>query len=291
MIKDFLNKTLENFPSAGLDIHIIKKYEVRTDAKESFEVANFSIMLIKSGNLTIEVRAILLNIEPRDLLVIPIDSLCRIVQTDDKLQFFLISFTPEFIIKYGLKRDLIDSFYYLLGKSIVKIGLDDKEFSVLSLIYKLIYFVNKDFKAKEFDHELQRVSFNLLLYELRLIYSHQTSDNFQIFPRKESLVIQFLTILSIHYKRQHGVQFYAGALFVTPNHLNKVVNQVTGKSVKKLIVNAIISEAENLLEDPQLNIVDIAEELGFGSSNSFSIFFKKHSSISPSRYRNRFTEI
>ncbi|KVV16214.1 helix-turn-helix domain-containing protein [Flavobacterium sp. TAB 87] len=291
MIKDFLNRTLENLPSAGLDIHIIKKYEVRTDAKESFEVANFSIMLIKSGKLTIEVRAILLNIEPRDLLVIPIDSLCRIVQTDDKLQFFLISFTPEFIIKYGLKRDLIDSFYYLLGKSIVKIGLDDKEFSVLSLIYKLIYFVNKDFKAKEFDHELQRVSFNLLLYELRLIYSHQTSDNFQIFPRKESLVVQFLTILSIHYKRQHGVQFYAGALFVTPNHLNKVVNQVTGKSVKKLIVNAIISEAENLLEDPQLNIVDIAEELGFGSSNSFSIFFKKHSSISPSRYRNRFKEI
>lgn len=290
MIKNLINIELKDLPIRGLDIHIIKKYVVKTEPTESFMVSNFSLMLIKSGKFKIQLKEIIQDLSERDLLIIPKDSFCTLLQVKGKLQLYLISFSSEYALVNGLKRKLIDSFYFFIGKAPLKIALEEKEFLVLSLIYKLIYFVNQDAKLNSIDTELQRISFNLFLYELRLIYAKYTSDNSKHFTRKESLIIRFLTILAIHYKKQHNAQFYAGALFITAGHLNKIVKEVTGKTVKKLIVETIISEAENLLEDLQLTILDIAEELEFPTANSFSVFFKKHNLISPSQYRSNAME-
>lgn len=290
MIKDIINTELKDLPIDGLDIHIIKKYVVKTDPSESFIVSNFSLLLIKSGRFKIQVKEITQNLSARDLLVIPSNSYCTLLEVKAKLQLFLISFNSEFALKNCLRKELVDSFYLFIGKSTVKITLDEKEFLILSLIYKLIYFVNKDAKHNGLDEELRRISFNLFLYELRLIYSKHTLESVINFSRKESLVIQFLTILAIHSKKQHHVKFYAGALFVTPGHLNKIVKQLVGKPVKQLIVEAILIEAKSLLEDSHATIAFIAEELEFSSPNSFSIFFKKHTSISPSQYRSNAIE-
>ena len=290
MIKDLINIELKDLPIPGLDIHIIKKYVVKSEPAESFIVSNFSLLLIKSGKFRIQLKEIIQDLSERDLLVIPKDSFCTLLEVEGKLQLYLISFSSEFAAEHGLQKKLVDSFYFFIGKASLKIALEEKEFLVLSLIYKLIYFVNKDAKQNGVDAELQRISFNLFLYELRLIYTKYTSDTSQHFTRKESLIIRFLTILAIHYKKQHNAPFYAGALYVTTGHLNKIVKQVTGKTVKKLIIETIISEAENLLEDQQLTIVDIADELEFPTANSFSVFFKKHTSRSPSQYRSNAME-
>jgi len=290
MIKDLINIELKDLPIPGLDIHIIKKYVVKSEPAESFVVSNFSLLLIKSGKFRIQLKEIIQDLSERDLLVIPKDSFCTLLEVEGKLQLYLISFSSEYAAEQGLQRKLVDSFYFFVGKASLKIALEEKEFLVLSLIYKLIYFVNKDAKKNGVDAELQRISFNLFLYELRLIYTKYTFDTSKHFTRKESLIIRFLTILAIHYKKQHSAPFYAGALYVTTGHLNKIVKQVTGKTVKKLIIETIVNEAENLLEDLQLTIVDIADELEFPTANSFSVFFKKHTSISPSQYRSNAME-
>ena len=125
---------------------------------------------------------------------------------------------------------------------------------------------------------------------MRLIYTKYTSDASANFSRKESLIIQFLTILTIHCKKQHSVRFYAGALCITSGHLNKIVKQSIGRTVKLLIAEAIIIEAKNMLEDSSLTLAAIAEELEFGNASSFSVFFKRHTSFTPSEYRSNTIE-
>ncbi|MEP6929377.1 MAG: AraC family transcriptional regulator [Flavobacterium sp.] len=286
MIKDLLNSELQELPIEGLDIHIIKKYVIKTAANESFTVKNLSILLIKSGSFKLMLQEIVQNLSPHDLLVIPENSFCTILEVHDKLQFFLISFSSEFAFKNSFKKELVDSFYFLIRNQPIRTALDEKEFMVLSLIYKLIYFVNKDAGVNGFDNELQRISLNLFLYELKLIYAKDNAENASNFTRKESLVIQFLTILSIHYKKHHNVKFYSGSLYVTPEHLNKSVKQITGKTVKAMIIEALVIEAKILLEDLQFSITEIAQELEFNSTSTFGIFFKKHTSISPTEYRS-----
>lgn len=275
MIKDLINIELKDLPVEGLDIHIIKKYVIKTSADESFVVSNFSILLIKSGKFKIQLKEIAQELTARDLMIIPKNSYCTILEVHDKMQLFLISFTSDFVFKNSLKKELVESFYFLIAKSSMKIQLEEKDFLVLTLIYKLIYLVIKDVEKNVFDQDLQRISFNLFLYELKQIYIRYNTNLILNLTRKESLTIEFLTIVTIHCIKHHSVKFYAGSLFVTSGYLSKIVKQTTGKTVKRIIADAIIIEAKNLLEDLHLTITMIAEELEFSDAYTFSKFFKK----------------
>ncbi|MBF4485801.1 helix-turn-helix domain-containing protein [Flavobacterium sp. CSZ] len=290
MIKNLINSKLQMFPIEGFDIHIIKKYEELSGKDESFKAQNLAVLLIKSGNFKLKIEDVIQELSVRDLIIIPKDSDCHVIEVLGKLHLYLIIFSSDFAVKNCLRKELVDSFYFFIRKEPMKASLDENEYSVLSLIYRLIYYINLDSKKDGHENELHRISLNLFIYELKLIYNKYASNSIPNFTRKENIVMQFLTILSIHYKKHHHVQFYAGALFITPIYLNRVVKEVTGKSVKLLIIEAIISEAKILLEDGQISLAEIAEEMEFASTSIFGIFFKKHTSLSPSDYRTSFFE-
>lgn len=285
MLKALLNTELNDLPIRGLDIHTIKKYVVRTTPGEPFLVCNFALLLIKSGTLKIQLKGIIQDVSARDLLVIPSNTYCKVLGAHEHLQLYVISFNREFLLTNGIRRELADSFCFFIGKVPVKIGLIKKEYLLLALIYKLIYFIHQDLRENGADLALQGISFNLFLHEIRLIYAKYTCEIAPKCTRKEILTLKFLTILTLHCKKQHSAKFYAEKLFVTPGHLNKIVKQVTGETVKKIIEVYIVREAENLLDNPELTISEIADELEFSTANGFSLFFKKHNGISPSEYR------
>ena len=290
MLKDLLTTQLQNIGKDELVIHIIKKYEMTDAPEDSFKTKNFSILLMKTGFLKIQLQHIIEDLSAYDLLIIPKEISCRTLESQDILQFFLISFSSESAFKNVLRRELVDSFYFFVRSEPLKINLEEKEFSVLSLIYKLLFYISKGTLKDDFDYELKRIIINLFLYELRLIYAKQISETSLHISQKENIVIRFLSILSIHCKKHHNVKFYAGALLVSPNHLNKTVKEVTGKSAKKIILEAILAEALNLLEDSPYTIAEIAEELEFTSVSEFSRFFKKFILLTPSEYRSKAIE-
>lgn len=285
MIKDLINIELKDFPKEGLDIYIIKKYVFKTSSNESFLVRNYAVILIKSGEFKIRIKEFTNELRARDLMVLPKDSYCRILEVKGRLQLFLICFTSDFAFENCLKKELVDSFAFLLGDSSSKISLEDKDFQVLSLIYKLIYFVNKGTRLSIEDSELQRIGFNLFLHELKFIFNRYSTGNPFKINRPENLTVQFLTILTIHCKKQHRVKYYAGALFVTADYLNKIIRKVTGKTAKSLIDQAIINEIKNVLENSPSSITLIAQDFEFSSLSKLSNFFKRYTSMSPSQYR------
>lgn len=285
MIRDLINIELNSLPLEGLDVHIIKRYVVKASEYESFQSKNYSLILIKSGQYKIRISEITLELTAHDLVVIPKKSFCKVLEVTDELQLFIILFTSEFVFQNFLKKELVDSFHFLQGESATRIALEERDFLVLSPMYKLIYHVNKDARQNSHDEELKRISFNLFLYALKFVFNRYAPEVRASFSRQENLTIQFLTILTIHCKKQHGVKFYAGALFVTPGYLNKVIKQVTGRKVKNLIDQAIINEIKNYLENSQSNIAAIAEDFEFSNLSSFSAFFRKHTSIPPTKYR------
>ncbi|MBK0368238.1 helix-turn-helix domain-containing protein [Flavobacterium agrisoli] len=290
MIKDLINTELYDKTHNGLAIHFIKRYIAEPYKDESFISSNLSVLLIKSGRFKIRLREIVQDLSTHHLLVIPKNALCTFMEIEDKIQLYLITFSSEFAIQNSLRKNLVDSFYFLVRKEPLKLALEDKDYQVLSMIYKLIYFVNKDKKSSGLDQELNRISFNLFLYELKIIYSKYTTETVLHFSRKENLTIQFLTILSIHCIKHHQVKYYAGALFITPAYLNKVIKETTGRTVKEFIIEALVIEAKSMLEEVQNTIEEIAEALHFSSFSAFSSFFKKYTDSTPSQYRQNSIE-
>ncbi|MFW0736847.1 helix-turn-helix domain-containing protein [Flavobacterium sp. T12S277] len=286
MIKEILNTEVKSTENEGLLINVIKHYTLKHEVKVPFQIPNFSVLLIKAGNLRIQFSSQRKVIRRRDLLVIPVNSICTHLETSDNIQLYLIRTSFDFVLDNCYKKELADAFSILMLQSDHKVKLDEKDFTVLSMIYKLMFFLQRTSENKQVFNDLRRISFNLFIYELKLIYSKYLPEVNLDFKRKESLTIQFLTVLAIHFRKQHHVQFYAGALYVTPGHLNKMVKLGTGKSAKTFIIEALIIEAKNLLENSKFSIAMIADELEFSSAANFGEFFRRHTNILPSEYRS-----
>lgn len=74
---------------------------------------------------------------------------------------------------------------------------------------------------------------------------------------------------------------FAGELAVHVNHLNAVVQEVTGKSTRQLIADRLLSESKALLYYSDWSVADIAYSLGFEYPNHFTTFFRKNTGFTP----------
>jgi AraC-like DNA-binding protein len=80
--------------------------------------------------------------------------------------------------------------------------------------------------------------------------------------------------------------FYADKLCLTPKYLSKLIKQASGKSAPEWIDNFVILEAKNLLKYTNLAIKEIVFQLHFPNQSVFYKFFKAHTGMTPSEYRN-----
>jgi AraC-like DNA-binding protein len=67
--------------------------------------------------------------------------------------------------------------------------------------------------------------------------------------------------------------------------LYRKLKAVTGWSVNSLIREVRITEAKKLLKNPEMNISEIAYQLGFSDPLYFSKYFKKEVGVAPGNFR------
>lgn len=95
------------------------------------------------------------------------------------------------------------------------------------------------------------------------------------------------TSIEEHYKVQWSVAQYAAALRVTESRLNRLCVKLAGKSIFDLIQERLMLEARRRLTHVPASISSIAYELGFQDPAYFSRFFKRHTGLTPKRFRQQ----
>jgi AraC family transcriptional regulator, transcriptional activator of pobA len=102
---------------------------------------------------------------------------------------------------------------------------------------------------------------------------------------KRNLEEHFRNLLSGQCDRSFQVQDYAQAQYLHPSYFSTVIKRKTGKSVNTWIAEKTVAEAQALLARSQESIQEVAFRLGFKDAAHFSRFFKKHTEMSPMRFR------
>ncbi len=100
----------------------------------------------------------------------------------------------------------------------------------------------------------------------------------KLFRRFEGLIEQ-------HHLERWTVADYAGALSVTPTHLNRLTRASTGDTASHLILNRLIREARRNLVYTNLPVSTIAYALGFDDPAYFSRVYAAATGLSPSAFR------
>ena len=117
---------------------------------------------------------------------------------------------------------------------------------------------------------------------------HHFEKHIKAYTHKQELFFRFLALLDVHYKNEHTVDFYAKELSITPRYLALLTGEYSSyKSPKALIDNRLIMEIKALLKFTQMDIQAIADRLAFPDVSYLGRFFRRHTGMSITEYKNK----
>jgi len=82
-----------------------------------------------------------------------------------------------------------------------------------------------------------------------------------------------------------SVAMIAEKLNLTPAYLTKLYKERMGEGIFDYISKKRIEKAKIMLQDPNMNVKDVAEKVGYFNSNVFIRAFKKNAGVTPGRYK------
>ncbi|SMO85616.1 transcriptional regulator, AraC family [Flavobacterium resistens] len=214
-----------------------------------------------------------------EIIVVPAEQIFSIRNIDNTHHGFICQFHPDILIgKFG-SREMLNDFDFLKISGNPKTKLSSEDIPLITTIFNRLQKEYTD--TKYADLNIVQTYLIALFYEM----NKNSVKSSKPISAAEIITNKFKELIHLHIKTQHQVNHYASLLNVTPNHLNKCVKTVTGKSAVKWIDENILLEAKYLLFQTTLSINEIAAQVGHEDQSYFSRFFKKHEGISPIQYR------
>lgn len=169
--------------------------------------------------------------------------------------------------------------------------LSDREEMVINDIVKNIqheYHSNID----KFSQDIILSHVETLLNYAERFYQRQfitrKITNHRVLERLESLLTDYFNSDDLVNKGLPTVESISNNLNISPTYLRGLLKTLTGLNTQQHIHEKLIQKAKEKLSTTQLSISEIAFELGFEHSQSFSKLFKSKVKESPLAFRARF---
>lgn len=204
---------------------------------------------------------------------------------EGKVDGYVVNFSPKFFQSFLLKPDYLEQFPFFSGnanEAVINVEED--------LRIKLIRLF-EDLLSENVENQRAALDMvRLLLLELfiligRIVITPQLK---QVNPYNLTLLKSFRNLIETNYINNRLPKDYAELLYITPNHLNALCNDLLGIPAGEVIRNRVVLEAKRLLVNPQLGITEVANHLNFADNSYFTKFFKKQAGVTPEEFRKQF---
>jgi AraC-like DNA-binding protein len=197
---------------------------------------------------------------------------------------------PDFLWNTPLAKTIkqYEYFDYSVNEALF---LSEKEEATVTGI---IQNIGQEYRSNidKFSQDIIIAQIELLLRYAERFYQRQfitrKITNHKILDRLEDILADYFHSDALTKKGLPTVQYIAGALNVSPNYLSSLLKVLTGQSTQQHIHNRLIEKAKEKLSTTDLTVSEIAYELGFEHSQSFSKLFKSKTSLSPLQFRESF---
>lgn len=207
-----------------------------------------------------------------------------------KMEGWMLFVHPDFLWNTTLAKK-IKQYEYFGYASNEALFLSDKEETMMNGIIENI--------RSEYHSNIDKFSQDVIIAQLELMFTYaqrfyerqfitRKITNHNILERLEEVLKYYFNNEDLASKGLPSVQFVADTLNISSKYLGSLLKQLTGLSTQQHIHEKLIEKAKEKLSTTELSVSEIAYELGFEHSQSFSKLFKTKTQQSPIEFRARF---
>jgi two-component system, response regulator YesN len=106
--------------------------------------------------------------------------------------------------------------------------------------------------------------------------------------RAHAIVAQACVMVEIEYMRDIKLSDIAEKLYLTPNYLSMLFKREKGVNFVEYLTCTRMIAAKELLSNPNVQVQQVAERVGYSGSRHFSRLFKAFTGLYPTEYREQF---
>jgi AraC family transcriptional regulator, transcriptional activator of pobA len=197
---------------------------------------------------------------------------------------------PDFFRTYPLAKKIRQYGFFSYSAN-EALHLSDKEKATIISIFKII--------EEELSSRIDDFSQDVIISQVELLLNY--ANRFykrQFITRKtvsNDLLQKLEEMLDEYFNNDQPlsngiptVQYLSEQLNISPSYLSDMLRSLTGQSAQQHIHNKLIEKAKEKISTTTLSISEIAYELGFEHSQSFSKLFKTKTNLSPLQFRRSF---
>ncbi|MGV3704665.1 MAG: helix-turn-helix domain-containing protein [Arcticibacter sp.] len=197
---------------------------------------------------------------------------------------------PDFLLSYPLAKK-IKHYGFFSYSANEALHLSYKEKETIIHIFKNIDDELQsridDFSQDVIVSQLESLlNYSNRFYKRQFI-THKAINN-ELLQRLEGILDNCFSNEKLSVQGIPTVQYLYEQLYLSPGYLSDMLRSLTGQSAQQHIQNTLIEKAKERLSATTLSVSQIAYELGFEHSQSFSRLFKSKTDLSPLAFRRSF---
>lgn len=238
--------------------------------------------LCLKGSATIKINFKEYKVKEKIVFTILPNQILETIEKTDDLFIGILIFSVDFFVGEPLPKD------FDIAEKIIKNPCVNLSISHVDYLLQLHSFIADSLNRDKhiYSDDVTRSLLLALIKETVSVYSDVNLETNSKKPsHSEVITEQFFKLLSEHYIEEKTTVFYADKLCITPRYLSRVLKKTTGKSTTIWIDKIVIAKIKVLLKSTELTVAQISDNLNFPNSSFFCKFFKKHTGMTPLRYR------
>lgn len=195
---------------------------------------------------------------------------------------YIINFSENLLYNFLANKQYLEQFTFFRSVANESVyNLDDATYATAKAA--LARIVSEVLAPTAFTEELIAA----LLVELFVTVQRRIKPvDTKAVPQQNQLILfNFRKLVNTYYAEKRLPKDYAAMLYITPNHLNALSQDLLGKSAGEVIRDRILLEAKRLLTNADLSISEIAFKLAFADNSHFTKFFKKYTGHTPEEFK------
>lgn len=266
----------EQFVVGDTDLRYFEEHSCRTEGG--------AILFCRRGSATVTVDQLRDRVTRDTLLLLLPGSILHLNERTDDFRVRFCAFSLELFSEAAYRLD--PSFFHILHEHAI-IRLPDRIIEGVRNWFQMASYTYRDrgniFRNTIIRNRLQNVLLEAFDKTQRFapdVHS-QTGTT-----RQADLFQRFVALVHEHCTEQREVAFYADRLCISTRHLSTIIRSVAHSTAKEFIDRSVVLEIKMLLGSTELSVQEIAYRLHFPDQSYLGRFFKKHTGVSPTEFRN-----